>query len=110
MKQYVVDELRPADYEKIKAHLDTSVPAGSVEGIYWFFLPDDLLTDQQSTHTDCRPLCFAVELEPNRLACEFLIRTRNRVRCECIAYATEAQRNWIIQCIDRMFEALDIKT
>lgn len=110
MKQYVVDELRPADYKKVKAHLDGTLQAGSIDGVYWIPVADILMTPDQAGHTECFPLCFAVELEPDRLICELLVRTQKRMRCSCIGYATETQRNWVIQVIDRIFEKLDIKT
>ena len=110
MKQYVVDDLRPEDYRKVKAHLDTTLQAGIIEGVYWVPLANTLLTCVQAGHTECHPLCFAVELEPERLICELLLRTQNRIRCSCIGYATEEQRNWVIQFIDRIFEKLGIKT
>ncbi|MEJ2475367.1 MAG: hypothetical protein P8Y74_15975 [Desulfobacterales bacterium] len=44
------------------------------------------------------------------MACELLVRTRQRVRCSCIAYATRPQRNWIIQMLDDIFDELNIQT
>ncbi len=110
MKQYVVDELRPEDYRKIKSHLDKTLNPGGIDGVYWLPIAENLMTPDQAQHTECHPLCIAVELEPERLNCELLIRTQQRIRCSCIGYATEEQHNWIIQFIDRIFEKLDIKT
>jgi len=42
------------------------------------------------------------------LCCELLIRTKQRVRCACMGYANQEQRNWIISGIDRVFEKLEI--
>jgi len=42
------------------------------------------------------------------LACELLVRTKNRMRCDCIQYATANQRNWLIELIDNMFSRLEI--
>ena len=108
MKQYVVDELRPGDNQKLKRHLDERFTRGSIGGVYWIPIVADLLTDEQAEHTDCHPLCFAIDLEPDKLTCELLLRTRNRIRCSCIGYATEAQRNWAVRFIDTIFEELDI--
>jgi hypothetical protein len=110
MKQYVVDELRPWEYEKIKAYLDDEFKALRVGGIYWIPLAPNLLTEVQSSHTSCHPLCFALDLEPNRLACELLVRTLKRVRCDCIHYATENQRNWLIRLVEGIFDKLGIIT
>jgi len=108
MKHYVIDELRPQDYEQIKKHLETRLDDSGIEGIYWIPLEKELLTDLQLAHTECGPLFFAVALEPGLLSCELLVRTRNKLQCDCMAYATEAQRNWIINWADRIFELLGL--
>lgn len=110
MKQYLIDELRPHDYEKIKAHLDANFKPDSIGGLYWIPLEKDLLREIQKKHIDCQPYAFAVDLEKDRLACEFLVRTRKRLRCDCICYANEAQRNWIINFIDNLLDELAIIT
>jgi len=110
MKQYVIDELRPSDYEKIKTYMDDNIGSSSVGGIYWISLDQEILTDVQAAHTECQPFCVAIDLEPNLMACELLVRTRSRVRCSCISYATEKQRNWIILFVDSIFERLGIIT
>lgn len=110
MKTYLIDELRPWEYEKIKAHLDKNFKDSNLDGIYWMPLEPMLLSKCQTEHESCRPHCFALELAPDRISCELLVRTRRRVRCECIAYATEPQRNWLIRHIDAMLEELGIIT
>ncbi len=108
MKQYVIDELRPSDHEKVKAYMDDHFDRGKVEGIYWIPLEEKMLAGAQIAHVSCQPFYFAVELEPHRLACELLVRTQNRMRCDCIQYATQQQRNWLIESMDAVFEKLEI--
>jgi hypothetical protein len=108
MKQYVIDELRPQDYERVKKHLEDQLDASDVAGLYWIPLKEELLTDLQVAHTECGPLFFAVALEPYHLSCELLVRTRNKLQCDCMAYATEPQRNWIINWVDGIFEQLGL--
>ncbi len=110
MKQYVIDELRPADYEKIRAYLDENLDASSVDGIYWIPLDQDILSNVQAEHIECQPFYFAINLEPTVMACELLVRSKNTIRCNCIGYATEKQRNWFILVVDAIFEKLEIKT
>lgn len=109
MKQYVIDELRPADFNKIKEFLAETHESSEIDHLYWLRLDDKILSPIQSEHKDCYPFYFAVELEPDRICFELLIRTRNRVRCDCMAYATEAQRNWLIRSVDDAFVRLNIK-
>ena len=110
MKQYVVDELRPADHESIRTYLEKKYGNSVLEGLYWVPLDERLYSPVQSEHTQCQPFYFALNLEPNLLAGELLVRTQNRVRCDCIGYATDPQRNWLVALIDDMFTELDIKT
>lgn len=110
MKQYVIDELRPDDYPKLQEHFDRKFGAAQLDGIYWIRLDDDLLNETQAEHGKCQPYYFAIELTPDQLACELLVRTRNTVRCACIGYANQGQREWLIRMIDRIFSELEIKT
>ncbi len=110
MKQYVIDEIRPEDYKEIKAYLDANFGEPELGNLYWLPLNEGVLTPVQASHESCQPLVVALELEPETLTCELLIRTRQRVRCDCIGYASEEQRNWIVDSIDALFEKLGIIT
>ena len=110
MKQYVVDELRPADHDKIRSHLEKKYGKTVFEGLYWVPLEKKHYSPVQSDHRQCQPFYFALNLEPNHLAGELLVRTQNRVRCDCIGYATQRQRDWLIALVDDMFVQLGIKT
>jgi hypothetical protein len=109
MKQYLIDELRPQDYETIKAYMDTNFSSSEIGGIYWIPLDQNILTDVQAEHTTCQPFYFAVTLEPNLAAFELLVRSLNKMRCSCMGYATEKQRDWLIELADSIFARLDIK-
>ena len=110
MKQYVIDEIRPEDYMQIKAFLDNSYGESELGGIYWMPVDEALLTSLQASHKACQPFYVTLDLEPHRLACELLIRTKQHVRCDCMGYATEEQRNGIIRHIDGVFKELEIIT
>jgi len=109
MKQYVVDELRLSDYEKIKEYLVKHFGAAEMGNIYWLPIDEKLYSKAQSEHKDCHPLFFTIQLEENLIAAELLVRTKQRIRCECIKYANMAQMNWLINIIDSIFEKLEIK-
>jgi hypothetical protein len=109
MKQYVIDELRPEDYESVKAYLEENFSSSDMDGIYWIQLAQNILTKTQAEHTDCQPFYITVDLESNRIAFELLIRTQKRIRCGCMEYATEKQRNWLIRLADSIFNTLEIK-
>ncbi|MBW2440744.1 MAG: hypothetical protein JRH12_09735 [Deltaproteobacteria bacterium] len=108
MKQYVVDELRPQDYEALKKYLDKEFGPAEMDGIYWIPVAAELLADIQRQHAQCRPHYLALDLDQGRIACELLVRTKTRMRCDCIQYATERQRNWLIELIDNIFNRLGV--
>ena len=108
MKQYIIDELRPEDHKALKKYLDEEFGPAAMDSIYWIPVDTDLLTDVQLQHKECRPHYLALDLGPGRIACELLVRTKNRMRCDCIQYATEQQRNWLIELVDNMFNRLGI--
>ena len=110
MKQYVIDEIRPEDHHKIEQYLDSSYGPVEMDGIYWIPLSTEVLNEIQRAHADCQPFYFAIELEEERLALELLVRTKNRIRCDCIGYASGDQRIWIMEVVDAIFEKLDIAT
>ena len=100
MKQYVIDELRVGDSDKLKTHLEQRFGPADLGDIFWIPIDSKVSSETQTSHTGCKPHYFALELRDSSLACELLVRTRNRIRCDCIGYATRVQRNWIIKLID----------
>ncbi|GBC63041.1 hypothetical protein DENIS_4030 [Desulfonema ishimotonii] len=108
MKQYVIDELRLEDYDTLRTCLDEHFGDSGVGGLYWIPLDADILSEIQAEHTACQPFYFAAELEEDRLSFELLVRTRNHMRCDCMAYATPVQRNWLVEQIDAILEKLNI--
>lgn len=108
MKQYVIDQLRLEDYHKIKHYMDERFEGSGVGGLYWIPLDTDIYDDLQKLHGDCQPFYFAIELSEERVSCELLVRTTRRIRCDCVAYATMVQRNWIIDAMDAIMEKLGI--
>jgi hypothetical protein len=109
MKQFVIDELRPGDYEKLKTYLDDTFGAGSIDGLYWLRMAKAVLSERQSEHKACQPFYLAIDLELNRVVIELLVRTKSRVRCACMAYATEKQCTWLMRQMDAIFAKLGIK-
>jgi hypothetical protein len=111
MKQYLIDELRPSDYKQIKEYLDETYGSQQpVEGMYWIPLDPDLMDPVQVAHADCQPFYFSVILEPTSISFELLVRTRNRMRCDCIHYADKRQCDSIIGFADSIFERLELNS
>jgi hypothetical protein len=110
MRQYVLDEISKSDLSRLRDYLHEHAVASSLEGIWWVDLLEDLLSPEQFAHRDCRPFRFAVELGDNFVRFEFLIRSRETMRCACIGYATRQQRDFILAFADRLVEGLALRT
>ncbi len=110
MRQLVVDELRREEVERIRSYLRQHCEASELDDLFWLRIPDDLLSEAQIGHHDCSPFYFAVELGQDWVKLEFLVRTRSRLRCSCIAYATPQQRQFLLRFCDTMLEKLEINT
>ncbi len=109
MKQYLIDGLRLEDYQKLKAYFDEHLTSSPLGGIYWLELDKKLLTPIQKDHEGCYPHVFALMLEETYLSCEFLVRIKKNIKCDCMDYATRKQRDWLIDQADAILEQLDIR-
>lgn len=110
MRQYLLDEISRGDIPRIRDYLNEHALAAGLEDIWWVDLNEDLLSSEQFAHQACRPFRFAVELGQNFVRFEFLIRSRQTMRCACIGYATRQQRDFIMAFADRLVDDLAVRT
>jgi hypothetical protein len=106
----MLDEIARSDLPRVREYLNERAAASSLADIWWVDLPEDLLSPEQFGHQQCRPFRFAVELGENFVRFEFLIRSREKMRCTCIDYATRPQRDFILGYADRLVEDLALRT
>jgi hypothetical protein len=110
MRQYLLDEISRSDYDRLKDYLAAHAQTSGLQDVWWVDVPADLLSPEQFQHKDCQPFRFAIELGDDFLRIEFLIRSRNTMRCSCIDYATRQQRDFILAFADRLVSELVLKT
>ncbi len=110
MRCYLIEDFYPEHLQKVLASLTNKGYAGSLEGIFYLPLPDELLTDVQREHAaECGPHMLVLEaVDETTLKLELLVRARKKLRCECVMYATPAQREHIIGYLDDFIRQLDI--
>jgi hypothetical protein len=104
MRQYRIDELSREERANIESYLKRTLKPGSVDGVYWIEVPQDLLGKEQRIHKDCGPFFFGVVLEAEAVCFEMLVRSQTNLHCSCIAYASAAQREFVLRFIDNMLE------
>ena len=103
MRLYKIDQLSREEKAKIESYLNRTLQPGPVEGVYWIEVPQDLLSAEQRGHQeDCGPFFFAVELEAEAVSFELLVRSQTNLHCSCIAYASQAQRDFVLRFIDKL--------
>ena len=107
MRSYVIDELVAEDIKKISDSLKEKGFHSPLKDIFWIEVPENLLTSIQRDHlSSCGPYVFSLELVKNWLKLELLVRPTGRIRCSCISYATDAQRNYIINLIEQLYSSI----
>ncbi len=110
MRQYMLDEIAKTDMPRVREYLNEHATASRLDDIWWVDLKEDLLSPDQFSHRGCQPFRFAVEVGETFVRFEFLIRSRETMRCKCIGYATRQQRDFIFAFADRLVEDLNLRT
>jgi len=102
MRQYLIDEISFLERDNLDSYLKRTLKPGGLEGVFFLTIPPDLLGADQLGHEDCGPFYCVILLEQTSIRFEFLIRSASTMRCSCIAQATPAQRQFILDFADRM--------
>ena len=110
MRSYLIDEITSSDMKKMRGFLQENASSSELDSLFWCRLPQDILSDIQSQHTECQPFAFAIELGDNWIKLEFFVRSLTGMRCSCQDYCTSRQRSFIIDFAHRALENLDIRT
>ena len=109
MRQFLVDDLSREERANIDSYLKRTLKPGLIDGLFWLAVPQDLLGAEQVGHEECGPFYFAVELGEDVLRFEFLIRSQTNLHCSCIAYASPAQRDFVLKFADTLLAEECIK-
>lgn len=104
MRQYYLDELSFLEHDNLDSFFKRTLKASVLGDVFWLEIPQDLLSPAQLEHPDCGPFYFSVILEDTSVRFEFLVRSSHNMHCSCIAWATPAQRQFLLDFIDKMIE------
>ncbi len=110
MRTYTIDQLEEGDIAAINSRLlDLELQAG-LEGVYWLPVPKDMLTPLQTEHFEqCGPYCLALEVGPNAVHMELLVRGMGRISCGCLSFAAPSLRDHMIAYLEDLLRDLGIK-
>lgn len=107
MRTYVIDDFMPEHMPLIQERLDAMELGDSMPGLYWLPVPPHMLTATQVEHQEsCGPHCMALELTEGCIRLELLVRARNMLRCDCIAYAGPELERYMMDYVDAMVKDL----
>jgi hypothetical protein len=110
MKYYLIDEIVLNDMERLSAFLKDNAVMSGLDKVFWVRMPEKYFNETQSSHVNCQPYYFAVELGVGMIKGEFYIRTLKDFNCSCSGYADYAQTQYIIRFMDEMISELKIRT
>ncbi len=106
----MIDEISFLEKDNLDSFLKRSLKPGSLEGVYFLEVPPDLLGPAQQGHEDCGPFYFTVVLEDASIRFELLLRSSHNMHCSCIALATKAQRQFVLDFADNMLAEEMVQT
>ncbi len=104
MRYFMVDEISFLEKDNLDSYLKRTLKPGSLEGVFFLELPPDLYGEAQTGHDDCAPFYFSVILEADSIKFELLVRSSANMHCSCIAQATPAQRQFVLDFADTMLK------
>jgi len=110
MRALLIDEIRSQDMKQVKGFLKANATRSSLDEIFWVRIPDDLLSETQYLHSQCRPHVFAVEVGSDWIKLELFVRSLKGMRCDCQAYCTPSQRDYVFRFAQGIIDRLGIRT
>ena len=102
VRQYIIDELGSDAIKRVSDYLQGHCESSGLNNLFWLQMPEDILSPEQYSHKACQPHCVGIEVGDKFVSFEMLVRSRNSLKCNCIAYATPQQREFILSFADRL--------
>ncbi|MFV0420697.1 hypothetical protein [Oleidesulfovibrio sp.] len=110
MKLYVIEDLTEEDIKAVTTRLKAMELGAGLDGLYWLPVPEQHLNEVQQGHQKkCGPFAMALEVLEDSMRMELLVRARNMLRCECIAYAPPALQTHMTGYMDSLLSELGIQ-
>lgn len=110
MRTYLIEDFLPEQLVLVRQRLQGKGLSGSLDGIYYLPVPENLLSGEQRAHLgECGPYIFVLEVpDETSLKLELLVRAQGKLRCSCVMYATPEQRAHIMDFLDAFIRDMDI--
>lgn len=111
MKQYVIDDLRAPEMERLFAWCSANLAKSCFNDVFWLNLDESVLNATQKAHNECRPFYVSVFLDydAGRLVVDLVARTARSMHCECAGFLEPAQLVWLDNFVSAVFNSLNIR-
>ncbi len=106
MREYIVDELSPEATKRLEDLLLEKGLGAGLNHLYW--LEPRELSPLQREHFACGPHVAALDVEETRVRLELLVRGRNTIHCDCIAWAEPAQVAGLVDTLHKLMREAGI--
>ncbi len=109
MRSYLVEGFEDAQLEKLSQLLTDMQLQGSMPGLFWLPIPTPMHTTLQDEHVkECGPYVMGFEIKHQSVQLEFLVRARNALHCQCVAYASPELQMHMMHYVEDLFVQLNI--
>ncbi len=109
MRTYRIDDLQNDECQRLVERFHELECNADIEDLYWLPVPQSMLSDIQKEHQEtCAPYVMALEIIPGALSLEMLVRSRTKLRCDCVHYASPELQIHMITYLHELLEELDI--
>ena len=109
MRTYSIDQLDEKDIAAITARFTEMGLQAGLDGVFWLPMPPDMLSPVQKEHEErCGPYCMALEVEPDSVHLELLVRGMGRIICDCVSFAAPELRNHMFLYLEDVLTDLGI--
>ncbi len=109
MQAFSVDHLSKEEVSRLAKALPEFTKPSPLDGLFWVPIPEEILSPVQRAHVSCQPHYFAVELGEDFISFDFLVRNFQRIRCDCIAPATNQQKLFLLELAKKIFATAGVE-
>jgi hypothetical protein len=110
MRVLTLDELNQDEIIKVKSYLNEIAIPGPIEDLYWYILPEQVLTENQRLlNADKGPYKISIEIGRTYVRFELIVRAE-MIYNEGGGSVTAEQLLHIYQLIDKMTKELNLIT
>ncbi len=109
MRSYLIEGLEETQRARLAQLLTNMQLQGSMPDLFWLPIPQAMYTEIQQEHeAKCGPYVMAFEIHESSVQLELLVRAKNALHCNCVAYASPTVQMHMMRYVEELLEELQI--